>query len=128
MPEGDAVNVDGRPGLVHEAGLLIQAEDGAWLNVEVLKLGGRTINASRYGKALANGKHVEFTEEERLAVESIRKIWEGILNREVGDDVDFFASGECVRVIYTASFFCLPRVSWSWDAWELCHCARDCVI
>lgn len=85
--------MDGRPGLVHDAGLLIKAEDGNYVNVEVLKLGTRTISASKYGKALSNGTAVEFTPEELAAVEKIKQIWLGILNLEVNDDTDFFACG-----------------------------------
>lgn len=94
MPEGDPVDVNGRPGIVHEAGLLIQAEDKNWLNVEVLKLDTRTINAKYYGKETSNGTSVEFTEEEKKTVESIRNIWQGILNLDVTDETDFFACGK----------------------------------
>lgn len=93
IPEGDSVDVDGRPGLVHDGGLLIKAEDSNYVNVEVLKLGTRTISASKYGKALSNGTAVEFTPEELTAVDKIKQIWLGILNLEVNDDTDFFASG-----------------------------------
>ncbi|XP_001602871.1 cytosolic 10-formyltetrahydrofolate dehydrogenase [Nasonia vitripennis] len=93
IPSGTAVDIDGRPAVVHETGLLMQAEDGNWLNVEVLKIGTRTISASKYGQAQSNGTCLEFTEEERQAVETIRKIWQSILRRDIDDDTDFFACG-----------------------------------
>jgi hypothetical protein len=93
-PEGDVVDVDGRPGIVHDKGLLIAADDGAFLNINVLKIGGRTISASGYGKTRSDDAGVEFTEEERLLVEKMREIWEGILGLAVDDDLDFFNCGE----------------------------------
>ncbi|KAJ8687582.1 hypothetical protein QAD02_023376, partial [Eretmocerus hayati] len=94
IPEGDRVDVDGHPGVIHDGGLLIKAEDGSYVNVEVLKLGTRTINASKYGKLQQNGTSIEFTPEESQIVEKIRVIWRGVLNlEEISDDLDFFACG-----------------------------------
>ncbi|XP_023247716.1 mitochondrial 10-formyltetrahydrofolate dehydrogenase-like, partial [Copidosoma floridanum] len=110
VPEGDRVDVNGRPGVVHGAGLLIQAEDGNWVNVEVLKLGTRTISASKYGaKSMENGtRSIEFTEDEREAVQAMRNTWGGILNLEIEDDTDFFACGEWAVVLFSTAIS--PRV------------------
>ncbi|XP_023246856.1 cytosolic 10-formyltetrahydrofolate dehydrogenase [Copidosoma floridanum] len=95
VPEGDRVDVNGRPGVVHGAGLLIQAEDGNWVNVEVLKLGTRTISASKYGaKSMENGtRSIEFTEDEREAVQAMRNTWGGILNLEIEDVNTLYKKG-----------------------------------
>ena len=84
--------------------MLIQAEDSQWVNVEVLKLGTRTISASKYGKTNANGIKIDFNEEEKRAIEKIREIWKGILNRDVEDELDFFAAGECLSWILKQFF------------------------
>uniref|UniRef100_A0ABD2X800 10-formyltetrahydrofolate dehydrogenase n=2 Tax=Trichogramma kaykai TaxID=54128 RepID=A0ABD2X800_9HYME len=101
--EVSQVDVDGREGLVHDSGLMIQAEDGNWLNIEVIKLGTRTISASKFGRAETNGVHVEFTPEEKTSVEKIRAIWESILKVGVDDNLDFFMAGagsmDVVRMI-----------------------------
>lgn len=91
--DGDVVDVDGKPGIVHDNGLLIAAADGKYVNVEKLKIGNKTILASKYGKA-SESASIEFTEEEKIHVESIRLIWKSILNVEVDNDTDFFACGK----------------------------------
>ncbi|XP_044578164.1 cytosolic 10-formyltetrahydrofolate dehydrogenase isoform X1 [Cotesia glomerata] len=91
-PEGDVVDVDGNTGIVHDSGLLVVASDGKYVNVEKLKIGTKTILASKYGK-VSESASIDFTDEEKINVESIRQIWKSILNVEVDNDTDFFACG-----------------------------------
>ncbi|XP_063979596.1 cytosolic 10-formyltetrahydrofolate dehydrogenase isoform X2 [Diachasmimorpha longicaudata] len=92
-PQGESVEVDGHQGIVHEGGLLIAAGAGGFVNVEKLKLGNRTIRAGNFGKDDEGFASVEFTENEREAVEIMKDIWRSILNVEVEDDTDLFACG-----------------------------------
>ncbi|CAG5102076.1 Similar to aldh1l1: Cytosolic 10-formyltetrahydrofolate dehydrogenase (Xenopus tropicalis) [Cotesia congregata] len=91
-PEGDVVDVDGNTGIVHDSGLLVVTSDGKYVNVEKLKIGTKTILASKYGK-VSESASIDFTDEEQINVESIRQIWKSILNVEVDNDTDFFACG-----------------------------------
>lgn len=93
-PEGDSVEVDGLKGTIHDAGLLIEAVDGTCVNIERIKIGNRTIPASKYGKMDEGTASVDFTEEEKKSVDTIRQTWANILNVEVDDETDFFACGE----------------------------------
>lgn len=55
-------------------------------------ISGRMKNAStldQVNKQVA----IEFTAEEKLLVESVRDIWEAILNHDIEEDTDFFALG-----------------------------------
>lgn len=93
IPEHETrVTVGDRAGIVHEGGLLINASDDRFVNVQRLRIGTRTIPASKYGQKIEETA-VEFTEEERKSVETLRRIWTGILNTDVDDDTDFFACG-----------------------------------
>ncbi|XP_024943237.1 cytosolic 10-formyltetrahydrofolate dehydrogenase isoform X2 [Cephus cinctus] len=92
-PSGDVVDVNGQEGIVHESGLLVKAGDEKFVNIERLKIGNRTIRASMFGKADDAAQSIEFTEEEKKNNEVIKKVWESILNIEVDNDTDFFASG-----------------------------------
>ena len=93
-PEGDIVEVDSLKGIIHEDGLLIEASDGTFLNIQRIKIGNRTIPASKYGKMDEGTTSIDFTEEESKAVETIRQIWQNILNVEVDNESDFFACGK----------------------------------
>lgn len=83
----------GRKGSIHQDGLLIETVDGRFINVERIKIGTKTIHASKYGQA-NDSIVVNFTEEELKTTDSLRRIWENILKIDVEDDTDFFASGE----------------------------------
>ncbi|XP_011633536.1 cytosolic 10-formyltetrahydrofolate dehydrogenase isoform X2 [Pogonomyrmex barbatus] len=86
------VNLEERKGIVHQSGLLIEAADGRFVNVERIKIGTKTIHAGKYGQS-NNDKVVEFTEEELKTTDGLRQIWTDILRIDIDDDTDFFASG-----------------------------------
>lgn len=86
------VDLVGRKGIVHQNGLLIETIDGRFVNVERIKIGNKTIHASKYGQTGGN-ETVEFTQEEEKIVESLRQIWSDILKLDVDHETDFFASG-----------------------------------
>lgn len=87
------VDLEERKGVIHDGGLLIKAVDGRFVNVERIKIGTKTIHASRYGQ-IDDSKVVEFTEEELKTTDGLRRIWADILRIDVDDDTDFFASGK----------------------------------
>ncbi|KAL2724953.1 cytosolic 10-formyltetrahydrofolate dehydrogenase isoform X1 [Vespula maculifrons] len=86
------IDVDNRTGKIHDGGLLIEAVDGNFVNVERIKIGSRTIHASKYGKSQENNT-VELTNEELKSKDVIQRIWQDILKIDIVDDTDFFASG-----------------------------------
>lgn len=85
-------NVEDRVGIIHAGGLLIKAVDNHFVNVERMKIGNKTILASKFGQK-SEETVIEFTEEEQRTVETLKRIWEGILKMEVNEDTDFFACG-----------------------------------
>ncbi|XP_075983493.1 cytosolic 10-formyltetrahydrofolate dehydrogenase [Anticarsia gemmatalis] len=93
--QGDALVIDGlnKPAVVHEAGLLITANDGVQLNIQRLKVNGKMINAQNFFKANEDKVTLELTAEEKIFVESARDIWKAILRIDIDDDTDFFTSG-----------------------------------
>lgn len=94
LPEGDNVDVDGHIGIVHEDGLLIKINDENSINIERLKIGNRTIIASKFGKHSENNQIIEYTGEETEKIDTVRCIWESILKMEIYEDTDFFACGK----------------------------------
>ncbi|XP_020296735.1 cytosolic 10-formyltetrahydrofolate dehydrogenase isoform X2 [Pseudomyrmex gracilis] len=93
LPEAEReVDLAGRKGIIHQNGLLIEAVDGRFVNVERLKIGNKTIHASKYGQ-IGGNETVEFTQEEEKIVEGLRQIWSDILKLDVDYETDFFASG-----------------------------------
>ncbi|XP_012235512.2 cytosolic 10-formyltetrahydrofolate dehydrogenase [Linepithema humile] len=93
LPEGEReVDVEKRTGIVHQGGLLIEAADGRFVNVERIKIGTKTIHAGKYGQ-MNDRQVVEFTEEELSIADGLRRIWTDILKIDIDDDTDFFASG-----------------------------------
>ncbi|XP_063833177.1 cytosolic 10-formyltetrahydrofolate dehydrogenase [Ostrinia nubilalis] len=99
--QGD-VETDGErlviPGLkeaaiIHEAGLLITANDGVKVNVQRLKVNGKMINAQNFYKANENKVTLELTAEEKQFVESFRDVWKAILRVDIEDGTDFFDCG-----------------------------------
>lgn len=105
LPEVESeVDVDDRTGRIHDGGLLIKAVDGNFVNVERIKIGSRTIHASKYGKDQENDT-VELTNEELKSKDVIQRIWQGILNIDIKDDTDFFASGK-ISLFFVLLFFC----------------------
>ncbi|CAK9818666.1 Cytosolic 10-formyltetrahydrofolate dehydrogenase [Anthophora quadrimaculata] len=96
------VTVEDRTGIIHEGGLLINTIDNKFVNVERIKIGTRTIFASKYGQK-SEDTNIDFTKEEQQSVETLKHIWTGILNIDVDEETDFFASGggsmDVVRLI-----------------------------
>lgn len=87
------VKLEEQRGVIHHGGLLIEAVDGQFVNVERIKIGTKTIHASKYGQ-VNDSKAVEFTEEELKTTDGLRRIWADILKIDIDDDTDFFASGK----------------------------------
>lgn len=87
------IDLEERKGIIHQDGLLIEAVDGRFVNVERIKIGTKTIHASKYGQT-NDIKIVEFTEEELKTTGGLRRIWADILRIDIDDDTDFFASGK----------------------------------
>ncbi|CAG9791381.1 unnamed protein product [Diatraea saccharalis] len=103
--EGDKVFIPGldKPAVIHDAGLLITANDGVKLNVQRLKVNGKMINAQNFYKRNDDKVTIELTPEEKQFVEGVRDIWKAILRIDISDDTDFFSSGagsmDVVRLI-----------------------------
>ncbi|XP_052752102.1 cytosolic 10-formyltetrahydrofolate dehydrogenase [Galleria mellonella] len=93
--EGDKLLIPNlnKPAVIHEAGLLITANDGVKLNVQRLKVNGKMINAQNFFKANDNKVTLELTVDEKQFVESARDIWKAILRIDIDEDTDFFESG-----------------------------------
>ncbi|XP_050677566.1 cytosolic 10-formyltetrahydrofolate dehydrogenase [Leptidea sinapis] len=93
--KGDKINIPGlkSPAVIHEAGLLITANDGVKLNIQRLKVNGKMICAQNFFKANKSKVSLELTEEEKVFVENARNIWKAILRIDVDNDTDFFESG-----------------------------------
>ncbi|XP_033222142.1 mitochondrial 10-formyltetrahydrofolate dehydrogenase isoform X2 [Belonocnema kinseyi] len=93
LPVGDTIDIDGHIGIVHEGGIVIKVAENNFVNVQRLKIGNKTINASMYGKISNASVNIEFTQEEASNVGTVRNIWQSILKMEVDDETDFFACG-----------------------------------
>jgi len=96
LPSGTEVNLEGaaKPGIVHEHGLLIFGSDGKALNVKLLSVEGKFVQANEYGKSSAAEEvQIELTEEENAMASQMRQVWNEILKIEIADDTDFFATG-----------------------------------
>lgn len=81
-------------GIIHRDGLLIEAIDGRFINVERIKIGTKTTHASKYGQVNNDSGIIDFTQKELSTVDGLRDIWKGILKIDITDDTDFFASGK----------------------------------
>lgn len=93
--EGDKLYITGlnKPAVVHEAGLLVTANDGVRLNIQRLKVNGKMINAQNFFKASEEKISIELNSDELKFVESCREVWRAILRIEIENHTDFFASG-----------------------------------
>lgn len=92
-PVGEEVDVDGQLGVVNDEGMLIRAE-GGWVKVQFIKIADKTINARQFGKVENDSVEIELSENEQRVVDTIKTIWQDILNYEVDDDTDFFDCGK----------------------------------
>ncbi|XP_039752081.1 cytosolic 10-formyltetrahydrofolate dehydrogenase [Pararge aegeria] len=93
--EGDKLILPGlnKPAVIHEAGLLITANDGVRLNIQRLKVNGKMINAQNFFKTNENKVCLDLSAEEKRFVESVRDVWKAILRVDIESDTDFFSSG-----------------------------------
>ncbi|CAK1590458.1 unnamed protein product [Parnassius mnemosyne] len=93
--KGDKLIIPGlkKPAVIHEAGLLITANDGVQLNIQRLKVNGKMIKAQNFFKANEKKVSLELTADEKQFVESARDIWKAILRVDIEEDTDFFTSG-----------------------------------
>ncbi|XP_041971811.1 cytosolic 10-formyltetrahydrofolate dehydrogenase [Aricia agestis] len=93
--QGESLVIPGldKPAVLHEAGLLITANDGIKLNIQRLKVNGKMINAQNFFKASEKKVALEMTPDEKQFVESARDIWKAILRIDIDEDTDFFTSG-----------------------------------
>jgi formyltetrahydrofolate dehydrogenase len=57
-----------------------------------LRIGGKMINASKYGQA-SSARKLVLTEEEVAVGEVVRDVWKAILGCDVESETEFFASG-----------------------------------
>lgn len=93
IPIGREVLIEGNTsGIIHEDGLLISGSDGQYVNVKRVKIGGKMKNANALD-TISKQINLEYTEEEKKLIESVKDIWETILSCDVDDDTDFFAAG-----------------------------------
>ena len=73
---------------------IILGSDGKALNVKLLSVEGKFVQANEYGKATSEDEvQIELTEEEKAMVLQMRQVWNEILKIEIADDTDFFATG-----------------------------------
>ncbi|XP_072934494.1 cytosolic 10-formyltetrahydrofolate dehydrogenase [Epargyreus clarus] len=93
--EGDEVVIPGleRPAVIHDAGLLITANDGVKLNVARLKVNGKMINAQNFYKANEKKVSIQLSAEEKQFIENVRAVWKAILRIDIEEDTDFFFGG-----------------------------------
>ncbi|CAL2040382.1 unnamed protein product [Caenorhabditis brenneri] len=97
LPE-DAVEVSvsevpGGKVLVEDRGLLLPGSDGKWVIVDTIKIGTKTVPASKYGQGADQVEELVLTDDEKNVVAKLKKIWAGILKSQVSSDTDFFESG-----------------------------------
>ncbi len=94
-PDAREVSIDGAsgPGLVHPDGLLIPGSDGRAACVKFLSVGGKYMQASKYGQQGGGEEKLVLTDEEQQVRESLREVWSAILKTEVVDETDFFGCG-----------------------------------
>ncbi|CAG9860972.1 unnamed protein product [Phyllotreta striolata] len=93
VPIGKTVEIQGtKPGIIHDEGLLLVGSDKEYVNIKRVKVNGRMKNASTLDQ-VSKQVDIEFTPEEKILIESIRQIWEAILNVDIEESTDFFACG-----------------------------------
>lgn len=92
-PEGVEIEIDkDYRGIIHDDGLILFGIDNVMVNVKRVKIGGRMRLASALDQVTQQAE-IQYTIEEKRTQDSIKNVWESILNIEVDDETDFFASG-----------------------------------
>lgn len=81
------------PALVHDEGLIIQGNDGEFVNIRRLKKGSKMINAGDWFKQSQQVQINDFTADELSKKDFLRNIWHSILKCPIEADTDFFACG-----------------------------------
>lgn len=77
---------------IHEDGLLLEGSDGALVNVKRVKINGRMRNAAILDQTQQQTQ-IQYNDEEKVALGTIKNSWEAILGLEIEEATDFFASG-----------------------------------
>lgn len=72
---------------------LYSGNDGKALNVKLLSVEGKFVQANDYGKATDDEPEIVLSEEERAMAEQLRLVWNEILKIKIDEDTDFFATG-----------------------------------
>lgn len=95
VPEGEEVQIEGlsKPGIVHKNGLCIQGTDGRTVNVKNVQMSDGRMLAAKDLLNPASSEALELTPEEVQMEKDLNKVWQGIINRDVNDETDFFKSG-----------------------------------
>ncbi|CAI4226467.1 unnamed protein product [Auanema sp. JU1783] len=95
LPEGRKIVISERnfEVIAHDGGLLLPGSDGYYVNIDTIKIGSKTIPASKYGVVEEKGEALVLTDEEQKIVNVTRGIWEAILKQPVSDETDFFEAG-----------------------------------
>nr|XP_022906704.1 cytosolic 10-formyltetrahydrofolate dehydrogenase [Onthophagus taurus] len=82
-----------KPALLHSQGLLLFTnDDDVAVNITRVKINGK-FRAAESLDQLTKQIEIEYSEDEKESLESLRKIWESILNVDVNENTDFFLSG-----------------------------------
>ena len=71
----------------------VSGTDDKALNVKLLSVEGKFVQANEYGKAGEAEVLIELTDEDKAMAESLRGVWAEILKIDISDDTDFFATG-----------------------------------
>lgn len=92
-PDGIEIEINkGYRGIIHDEGLILFGIDNVMVNVKRVKMNGRMRLASALDQ-VSQQADVQYTIEEKEILDSIKNVWELILNIETDDETDFFASG-----------------------------------
>ena len=94
-PRGTEVAIEGAtaPGVVHSEGLLISGSDGRHVNVKLLSVEGKFVQAEKYGQSGTEKVVLELSDAELKLREELRAVWNSILKTDTADDTDFFGAG-----------------------------------
>ena len=71
----------------------ILGSDDKALNVKLLSVEGKFVQANEYGKSTEAEVQIELTDEEKSMAQSLKAVWQEILKIDILDDTDFFATG-----------------------------------
>ena len=69
-------------GFVHNDGFLIEAADGKFVNVKLLKVDGKFVQAEKFGDENSVSAEIVLTDDELKMKETLAKVWMGILKTD----------------------------------------------